>query len=113
MNLYNFRGEHYFGSFKGIDCLDQINIKYVLEKALNLCNITILNYTEHIFSNNGFTCIFLLSESHCSIHTYPEYNSFFIDLFTCGTNIDSKKFHQYLIDEFNPTSTSIQIVERT
>lgn len=34
---------------------------------------TILQKTHHVFEPQGITMLFLLSESHFSIHTYPEH----------------------------------------
>jgi S-adenosylmethionine decarboxylase len=49
---------------------------------------TVLNESFHHFSGGGegVTGIFLLSESHCAFHTYPEFNYMAFDLFSCGTN---------------------------
>ena len=36
--------------------------------------MTLLGHSCHVFSNTqGITCVFLLSESHLSIHTWPEH----------------------------------------
>jgi S-adenosylmethionine decarboxylase proenzyme len=48
--------------------------------------MTILNKQVHFFDNldGAFTSIYLLSESHLSIHTWPENNFIAVDIFTCG-----------------------------
>jgi S-adenosylmethionine decarboxylase len=51
-------------------------------------NFVVLNKITHKFEPQGFTCIFLLSTSHFSIHTYPEYNKCSIDLYSCDTKVD-------------------------
>ena len=51
-------------------------------------NFVVLNKTMHKFNPQGFTCIFLLSTSHFSIHTYPEHNKCSIDLYSCDTMIN-------------------------
>jgi len=46
---------------------------------------TLLSKTIHHFDNNGaFTSLYLLAESHLSIHTWPENNFIAVDVFTCG-----------------------------
>jgi len=40
---------------------------------------------------NSYTALYLLSESHLSIHTYPEHNFIALDIYTCG-NANTKKF---------------------
>ena len=47
--------------------------------------------------------VLILSESHASIHTYPEDRSCFVDFFTCGTdclpeNFD-KTMREYLLPQ--------------
>ena len=42
--------------------------------------------TEHRFDagGEGFTGVYILSESHAVIHTYPEHGYLAFDLFSCG-----------------------------
>lgn len=51
-----------------------------------LREFSILKYDFHKFAEGGegVTGFFLLSESHCAYHTYPENNYIAIDVFTCG-----------------------------
>lgn len=74
---------------------DFSNIKNTLllnncEDLKNLCRIicknndfTILGELDYIFTPQGLSFIFLLSESHLSVHTYPERNHLSFDLYTC------------------------------
>ena len=45
---------------------------------------TVLNLSSHTFSPHGVTAVVLLSESHMSIHTWPEHGYAAVDIFTCG-----------------------------
>ena len=50
-----------------------------------LDGFSILNFIDHKFDEGGgVTGLFLLAESHCSYHTYPESAYIAIDVFTCG-----------------------------
>jgi S-adenosylmethionine decarboxylase len=116
-HLYDFRGTHYLGSF--INCKYGLNgdlsipfIKEGLKTAIILSGANILNSIEHTFENGGFTIVFLLSESHASIHSYPEHNSFFVDFFTCGNSVSNNIFHKTMIKIFNPEIVNKQIIER-
>lgn len=56
--------------------------------SANQENITILESVFHLFNkldNSSYTALYLLSESHMSIHTYPEKNYASLDIYTCGT----------------------------
>lgn len=47
-------------------------------------NFTVVKETSHKFSPEGETIVFILSESHCTIHTYPEHNYLSIDIYICN-----------------------------
>lgn len=59
-------------------------IKKFLYKLCNDHNFTILNFSEKEFDNGGYTAVFLLGESHLSIHTWVEYSYFSFDIFHCS-----------------------------
>lgn len=41
------------------------------------------NVIEKHFAPQGYTALFLLSESHFAIHTFPEQNQTYIELSSC------------------------------
>lgn len=56
-----------------------------IQESLKKNKMTVLNVQEHHFNSDGaFTSLYLLSESHLSIHTWPENNFIAVDVFTCG-----------------------------
>ena len=65
---------------------DNKSLIEICEKALKLGEVTILNKMIHHFEPHGLTLLYLLSESHFSMHTWPEYNRIRIDFFTCDNN---------------------------
>jgi S-adenosylmethionine decarboxylase len=112
---HKFFGKHYLASF--IDCNpDSINdiksLKTNMENGIIKSSANILSSTEKIFENNGYTIIFLLSESHCSIHTYPENNSLFTDLFTCGEVCNYKEYEKIMIDYLKPKKVISNLIIR-
>lgn len=66
-------------------------IQNVIFQAIKDSNMTLLNFTHHQFKPQGLTLIALLSQSHMSIHTYPELRYAAIDVFTCGINSRPEK----------------------
>jgi len=112
MSNFEFKGTHYIASFKNCTIPENAKLTDLFQVAIQKSGATILNYTEHIFDNNAITFVFLLSESHCSIHTYPEHNSIFIDLFTCGDKINQQIFHDTIVDILDPKVISKQILLR-
>ena len=98
-------GRHIIMDAWGID-FDRINdmkfLKYHLEKAANICGATLLSVEGHAFEPFGVTVIAVLSESHLSIHTYPEKGYAAIDGYTCGDKIDPKEAVNYLLTILEP-----------
>ena len=47
-------------------------------------DLIILQKSSHKFQPHGVTMLYLLSESHLSIHTWPEYRYLAFDLYSCG-----------------------------
>lgn len=68
-------------------CLeDNIAIEKVLKAACEDAGATVLFSNFHHFGKGcGVTGVVGLSESHCSIHTWPESGYASIDVYMCGT----------------------------
>lgn len=62
---------------------DNASYKNLLEKLAHDLSYTVLKTAYHEFKPRGFTGILLLSESHMSIHTWPEDNFAVLEMVTC------------------------------
>jgi len=72
-------------SFKAwINITDAKKIKKYIYNILNQNNFKIFNYCEHYFNPIGYTAIWLLGESHCAVHTFPEENRSYLELSSCS-----------------------------
>lgn len=60
----------------------------MLQAIIQECNLTVLNVSYHQFQPYGVTALYLLSESHVSIHTWPESNRFALDVYSCKEGYD-------------------------
>ena len=112
---YKFFGKHYLASFLGCEnekLIDIEQLKKTMILGIERSGATIISDTDKIFSNNGYTALFLLSESHCSIHTYPEKNALFTDLFTCGDKCDYSEYEKIMIKYLNPTRVMSNVILR-
>jgi S-adenosylmethionine decarboxylase proenzyme len=92
---YQFRGVHFLVSYCECDpeaLTDLENLVAAMNHAVERSGATILDTCSWVFPPHGLTMVFLLSESHASIHTYPEHGSCFVDLFTCGESCSAEKF---------------------
>jgi len=64
--------------------------KYLKDLAAQ-AGLTVLNHCFHTFDPQGLSGVLLLSESHVSIHTWPESGVAAIDLYSCKVNVDVAK----------------------
>jgi len=100
-------GKHMICDIKNITNHQLLNdpkeIANLLDYICQTYHYTILQKSTHIFEPQGFTAIYLLSESHISIHTFPENNYAAIDIYTCRQYPDNQVYleiHDYLIQSF-------------
>ena len=65
---------------------DMEGVMALFESLLISHHFTVVGRISHAFPEpgGGFTGVFLLSESHASVHTYPEHGYAAVDLFSCG-----------------------------
>ena len=67
-----------------IDYRNDLTHKEELESLLLEAGFNILNYMEHPFEPQGFTAVWLLAESHCALHTFPEEQKTYVELTSCN-----------------------------
>jgi S-adenosylmethionine decarboxylase len=75
-------------------------VRQSLRNAAKQAKATLLNEVLHQFDPQGITALALLSESHISIHTWPEMGYAALDVFTCGHHTDPEEACRYLIQAF-------------
>ena len=66
--------------------IEETEPKILFDKFMILLNnagFNVLDVLEHNFKPMGYTALFLLSESHFAIHTFPEHNQTYIELSSC------------------------------
>lgn len=74
--IYNYR--------KWIEETDAKVLLDEFSRFLKEVGYTVLNHVEHYFPNAGYTCLWLLAESHLAIHTFPERSMSYIELSGCN-----------------------------
>jgi S-adenosylmethionine decarboxylase proenzyme len=111
-NEYTFKGKHYVASYRGCNDYDNNELIANFHYAIMESGATVLDFSSHTFAGGGITFVFLLSESHCSVHTYPEHHSMFVDYFTCGDVCDHSIFHQLMVHYLQPKQVSAEVIIR-
>lgn len=67
-----------------INNTDPQQLKRDFGKLLQKAEFTVLGFTDHVFEPQGYTCIWILGESHFAIHTFPEDGCSYIELSSCN-----------------------------
>ena len=121
VNEHPFKGNHLLASY--LDCdqeaLENLEaLMHTMEEAVEASGAHVLDKSFHTFTPpgelvpTGLTMILLLSESHATIHTYPEYRACFVDIFTCGDTCLPEKFHEVLQVYLKPKKVSKKLLIR-
>jgi S-adenosylmethionine decarboxylase proenzyme len=86
----------------------------VLRRVAALAGCSVLEETEHVFPNGGRTALVLLSQSHASIHTWPEHRYASFDLYSCR-KLSSQEvafISNYAKGVFKPERETMRMVPR-
>ena len=95
------------------DFLDNPNkIQQILTETAQISNTTTLNIYVHKFKPYGVSGYVLISESHISIHTWPECNYASLDIYTCGNNSLPTNGFDYLVEKLDSRKPTIIKIER-
>jgi S-adenosylmethionine decarboxylase len=108
-------GHHYIAEASG--CKPEIigrveTVEQILVRAAEVAKVTIWSISFHRFSPNGVSGVVVISESHLSVHTWPEYGYVALDIFTCGNDAKPEAAVEYAIKEFGASSMHITEVTR-
>ena len=108
-------GDHFLLNLYECD-VDKLNDERFLvemfERAVIAGRMTLLNLITHKFEPHGITAVALLSESHISIHTWPEDQSCAVDVYTCGANAKPRLACDLIIGELNCKDPRVTHVKR-
>jgi S-adenosylmethionine decarboxylase len=107
-------GKHYLLNLYGCSFVllnDEHYLIRLLEEAAILSGATVLQTISNKFNPQGVTVICLLSESHISIHTWPEEGKAAVDVYTCGDS-DPKLGCDMVIRQLYSTNHTLSYIER-
>lgn len=88
------------------------NISKIMDNAIKkVGELTVVDKFEHHFNPYGLSIVYILAESHISIHTWEEHNYISIDMYTCGETSPENTLKEFL-KHFTITAKKKQIIER-
>ncbi len=98
VQIYNYRA--------WIRLTDPQQLAPLFKDLLTKAGYGMVNFSEHHFKPQGYTCIWLLSESHLALHTFPEESKTYVELSGC-----SETMNTIFMEEFNQLFTKAEILE--
>jgi S-adenosylmethionine decarboxylase len=105
---YSTFGRHVAVDTWGVD-FDLLNnaewLQTQMVEAAEACGATVMSVQAKQFEPQGATVLVLLSESHLSIHTYPEKGFAALDCYTCGETVDPQLAIDYMVSVLKPETT--------
>lgn len=84
----------------------------MMVQAAEKCGATVLSVQSKQFEPQGATVLVLLSESHISIHTYPERGFAALDCYTCGETVDPQIAMDYMLQILKPEKSYPKMLKR-
>jgi len=107
--------KHLIIEMYGVSKIDSIpNVKKALEDVVKACGATLVPngiHLHHFTPYNGISGVAIVSESHISIHTWPEHHYAGLDVYLCG-GLDPYKALPILKEAFNPKEIYISEIIR-
>jgi S-adenosylmethionine decarboxylase len=107
-------GKHFLLNLYGCSSVllnDERFLIDLMENAAIASGATVLKTVSHKFDPQGITAICLLSESHISIHSWPEEGKAALDVYTCGT-ANPKIGCDIIIQQLNPSEYKLNYIQR-
>lgn len=112
----NVVGKHILIDIKNVssDKLKLIeDVKPFMDKLVEELKLNVVGECSHQFekfnSPYGATMVYLLSESHLSVHTFVDEGKITLDLFTCDISLEDKKLKNIIGDYFGVSFLNIDM----
>ena len=90
-----------------LDYIEKSMVQIALETGA-----TIIGQSFHKFLPGGVTGVLAISESHISIHTWPEHKYAAVDIFTCNKKFISSKAAELIINIMECQDPDIREIKR-
>ncbi len=87
-------------------------LQAALVSAAEEAGATVVGKHFHRFAPQGVSGAVLISESHLSLHTWPEYGYAAVDIFTCGDTVNSDLAAELLIRSLGSSDPTIMEIKR-
>jgi len=103
---------HIFGTLEGVKIETVENLTEKMNLIVEKLKLTEVSRCFHQFEPFGVTGVYVLSESHLSIHTFVEEKKVAMDLYTCKSFNDTENLINFLHEIFNPCNIEYKVINR-
>jgi len=113
--IYKSIGHHYIVEASGCDpkIISSVEkVQQILVKAAEISGAHIWAVSVSKFPPKGVSGVIVISESHISTHTWPEYGYGALDFYTCGDAVDPEKGIFYAVEAFGASTSHITEITR-
>ena len=105
-------GAHVIVDLHGASNLDSERlVRDAIGEIIKQTGATLLHEYFHRFTPNGITGVACLTESHISVHTWPERGFAAFDIYLCG-DAEPERAIPILRDYFNPDRIEVRTLHR-
>jgi S-adenosylmethionine decarboxylase proenzyme len=104
--------KHLIGHVSGV-CVETIEqLEPLMEQIAEECDLLVVSRAFHQFEPVGVTGVLVLAESHFSVHTYPEKDAVYLDIFCCSEKFDPEHAGRVILRVMNASNAEWQVVIR-
>lgn len=111
----NTLGRHILAEIYGCDSEilnNKVSIEKIMVESALKAGAEVREVIFHKFSPQGVSGVVIISESHLTIHTWPELGYAAVDIFTCGDKINPWDACNYMTELFNAKNMTATEVKR-
>lgn len=108
-------GHHYIVEASGCDSetISKVEkVQQILVKAAEISGAKVWSVSFSKFPPHGVSGVVVISESHISSHTWPEFGYVAMDFYTCGDSVDPEKGLNYAVEAFGAATAHITEITR-
>ena len=108
-------GRHYIVEASGCDpkVISSVEkVQQILVKAAEVAGAQVWSVSFSKFPPQGVSGVVVISESHISSHTWPEFGYGALDFYSCGDNVDPEKGLNHAVEAFGASSAHITEITR-
>jgi len=108
----NNLGRHILADIYTVEKLEDMHLIQICCKAIEASNMNVVSCSFKQFHPQGATAVWILEESHFTLHTYPEHKYLSVDCYTCGDEGRPDLAIQHLISSINVAKKTTKLIER-